>query len=210
MVALVVMMLARPGLAISVDQIIEKNRATLTGVRDFTCTLSFSVRSTSVRVPDSRATILFKMPDKFKAKPLDGDFAVLPKSWRFALGNVLSRLAQTCDIKVLREESLGGRNQHVLRADERGDKRRGNYHLVWVDAERFTVGVVRSYDGDQKPVTMAIGYVKQGQAWLPNLVNLDATFRSKDQEETLKATLKLTDYKVNVGLTDDQFKDEGK
>lgn len=201
---------ALPCLAISVEQITEKNKATLSGIKDFTCTMSFSVRGTSVRVPDSRAAILFKMPDKFKARPLDGDFAVLPKSWRFAMGNVLARLAQTCDVKLLREEPLGGRNQYVLRADERGDKRHGAYHLVWVDADSFTVGCVRSYEGNEKPVTMTIGYQQIGRAWLPNDVRLDATFRNKDQEESLKATLKMTDYKVNVGLTDDQFKDEGK
>lgn len=199
-----------PCSAITVEQVIEKNKATLTGIKDFTCVLSFSVKGTSVRVPDSRASILFKMPDKFRAKPLDGDFAVLPRSWRFAVGNIVARLAATCDLKVLREEDLGGRKQYVLRADERGDKGGGRYHLLWVDAERFTVGALRSYEPKEQPATMTLGYTAQGKAWLPCEVRINASFHHRDQEETLNATLKLTDYKVNVGLTDDQFKDEGK
>lgn len=206
---LTVLLLAAAGQAATVDSILANSRKTLTGVDSFTCTLRFNLRSTSVRVPDSRARISFKLPDKFKAEPLDGDYAVLPSSWRFALGNALTRLAESCRLRLLRSEALGGRNQYVLRADEKDADLKGVYHILWVDAERYTVSALRTYQPDQQPVTMTMGYTRSNQAWLPNVVKIEAQFRNdNDQNEKLTADLSLTDYRVNVGLKDSDFDEQ--
>lgn len=190
--------------AATVESILAASSRTLEGVRDFTCTMTFSVRSTSVRVPESRAKIAYKVPDKFRAEPQDGDFAVLPSTWKFALGNTLQELREHTTMRLLREERLGERNQYVIRADEKDSP--GSYYLLWVDTERSTLSAIRTYEPEMEPITMTMGYRREGRAWLPTVANMQAKVPGADgQIEEMRANLKLEGYRVNVGLTDAYF-----
>ncbi|MCZ7597023.1 MAG: family 10 glycosylhydrolase [Gammaproteobacteria bacterium] len=65
--ALLLLTLALSGAhAITVDEIVKGSRKVLDGVNDFTCIMTFTVRSTDMRVPPSRVRIKFKKPDKFR------------------------------------------------------------------------------------------------------------------------------------------------
>jgi outer membrane lipoprotein-sorting protein len=195
--------------ALTVDELVAKSRQVLDGVKDFTCTMTFSVRAPDVRVPDTRSKILFKQPDKCKAKPLDGDFAVLPRVWRMAVGQVLARLAETHRLTLLREEEVQDRRQGVLKAEpKQEDREHIAYHLLWVDAERGTLTRVRTYPRQGTPVNIDLSHTQRGKAWLPERVvaaGREPKAEGKGDEE-VRVTLRFGDYRVNVGLSDDEFK----
>jgi outer membrane lipoprotein-sorting protein len=210
--AMLFVALVRPAAADTVDDVIAGNRHTMDGVKDFTAVMYVKVNSDQVRVPESRAKVLFKAPDKFRAQPMDGDFAVMPRTWHSAVGNVLARLAEHCTVTLLRRETLGDRDYYVLKAVPKDDNDPIARHLLWVDTERYYVGVLRSYPREGPPATVRLGYVKHDQAWLVETATLEITIKARDDDgksktETLSADVRFEDYHVNVGLTDDQFKD---
>lgn len=197
--------------AATVDELVERNRHTLDGVRDFTCLLTFSVKSPSVRVPPSRAKLYFKQPDKFKAKPLDGDVTVLPRTWRFAVGSLLARLSKDHKLATLREESLDGRAQQVVKAVPKAADDQASYHLLWVDAERYTVTQVRTYPKHGPPASVKLTYQRHDQAWLPASAEAEGTAQRKGGgDEKFAVSLKFTGYEVNTGLSDAVFEEPRK
>lgn len=195
-----------PASAATVEELIERNRHTLDGIHDFTTTLTFTVKSKSVRVPRSRAKLFYKQPDKFKAKPLDGDVTVLPRTWRFAVSNVLSRLAHDHALSLLREESYHDRPHYVLKAVPKAKDDPLEYHLLWLDSEHATVTLMRSYPKQGPPASLAVTYLKQGQGWLPSRADVEGTAQRKGGgDEKFAVTLAFADYAVNTGLSDSLF-----
>lgn len=195
--------------AVTVAEIVERNRQVLAGVTDFSCLMTFTVRSTDIRVPDTRIRIYFKKPDRFKPEAVDQDFAVLPNTYRFAIGNVLERLVEEHRAVLLRSEERDGRRYHVLKMTPKEAQPPLLYHLIEVDAANATVSRMTSYLSDQKPSTVALSYEQHGSAWLPAGADIIGWQKRKmaDGEEwdAVRVGITFTRYKLNLGLKDSFF-----
>ncbi len=195
--------------AITVDAIVKGSRKVLDGVNDFTCIMTFTVRSADMRVPPSRVKIYFKKPDKFKPEAIDGDFAVLPNTYHFAIGNVLERMLEDHDATVLRDEVVKGRDTWVLQLTPQEDDTPIGRHLVYVDQQQYTLNRITTYPRNDKPLTLSTTYKKIGKAYLPAEANIDGyTRRKRRGEETVEEVhirLVWDQYKINVGLKDSLF-----
>jgi len=197
--------------AVTMDDILKGSRKVLDGVNDFTCIMTFTVRSADMRVPPSRVKIYFKKPDKFKPEAIDGDFAVLPNTYHFAIGNVLERMLDDHHAKILREQEVNGRDTWVLQLTPKEDGTPISRHLVYVDQQQYTINRITTYPVNDKPITLATTYRKIGKAYLPSEANIDGyTRRKKRGQETVEEVhIKLVwdKYKINVGLKDSLFDD---
>lgn len=197
--------------AVTVDEILTGSRKVLDGVNDFTCVMSFTVRSPDMRVPASRVRLYFKKPDKFKSEAIDGDFAVLPNSYRFAIGNVFERMLDDHTAKILRSEEVRGRPTWVLQMTPKDDGGPVVRHLVYVDQKQYTINRITTYPRNDKPLTLQTTYRRHGRAWLPADANIDgyARRRRKGEEQVEEVHIRLVwnQYKVNTGLKDSLFDD---
>lgn len=206
---------AAPSRAITVDEIVTRHGDMLARVNSMITIMTFSVQSPSMRVPDSRVRLYYKRPDHWKPEPLEGDFTVMPGSYRMVLGNVLGRLSEGNTLRLLRTENLGQRPNYVLKATPKEDNTGIYYHLVYVDAASFTVSRMITYPvGEgQKPVSLSLGYGRYGDvgAILPNQLRIDATApRQRDGQvvwEPMTITIRFTDYRINVPINDSVFAD---
>ncbi|MBI2298958.1 MAG: outer membrane lipoprotein-sorting protein [Armatimonadetes bacterium] len=207
-----VLCLTCPLAAETIEQIVARNKHMLDGINDFTCVMTFSVRSPSVRVPDSRVKLYFKKPDKFKPEPLDGDFAVVPKTYNLAVGNLLERMLKDHTVRLLGEEALNGREQCRLKLTPKAKDSPVSYHLLWVDREQATVSQVRTYPAKGPPATVTFTHQRQGRGYLPTSAQMEGTHRAREgqPEEKVQVTIRFTDYKVNIGLADSIFADKDK
>jgi outer membrane lipoprotein-sorting protein len=202
--------LTAPARAITVGEIVERGKHVLDGVNDFVCLMTFSVSSADMRVPDSKVRIFFKKPDKFRAEAVEGDFAVLPKTYHLAVGNVLERMVKENDTTYDRDENLGPRAQYVLRLLPKDENSPFQGHWVYVDQEHYTVTRIISYPRDDKPVVLSCGYQAWGKAFLVSSATIDGQQKRKDDDGEhyvpLRIKLAFTKYRVNVGLKDEEFK----
>ncbi|MCC7491220.1 MAG: outer membrane lipoprotein-sorting protein [Fimbriimonadaceae bacterium] len=210
--ALLLLTLPAGARSIRLDELTSRSRQTMTGVNDFTCRMTFTVRASDLRVPESRLKIYFKKPDKFKPEAIDGDFAVLPKTYNLAIGNILERMLKDHTARILREETVRDRLTWVLKLTPQEEDQVISYHLVYVDQEQYTVSRLVSYPRQEKPATMNLTYLRQGQAWLPQTAAIDAVQKRKAKDGAVSETpvavrLRFDQYKVNVGLSDSIFKD---
>lgn len=195
--------------AVTVQEIVDGNAKVQDGINDFTCLMTFSVRSPSVRVPDTRVKLYYKAPDRFKPEAVDGDFTVLPRTYRLAVGNILARLVKEHTVRLLGEETVNGRPCWRLKLAPQEPDTGLLYHLVSVDRERYTVARIRSYPQGEQPATLTMTQERHGRAWLPATATIEGLqkTRNSDQLEQVTVAIKFTKYKTNVGLTDEFFKD---
>lgn len=211
--ALLPLCLATASPAITADEIVKRSGQILTGINDYTCLMTFSIRSADMRVPDTRVKIYFKKPDKFKPEAVDGDFAVLPKTYHLAIGNVLQRLAEEHRLTLSREQEIAGRKYYLLRAVPKDEDSPVDYHWIYVDAQTYTVGRLSTYPKDDKPVTLKMGYQRHGKGYLISTATIDAYQKRKTEtgviNDPVVVNLRFDKYKVNVGLKDSIFRDEG-
>ena len=195
--------------AVTVDDIVKGSRKVLDGVNDFTCIMTFTVRSADMRVPPSRVKLYFKKPDKFKPEALDGDFAVLPNTYHFAMGNVVERMTEDHNLKILRSDELSGRKVWVLQATPKEDDTPIVRHLLYVDQQQYTLNRITTYPRNERPLSLQINFAKHGKAYLPKDATIDGyTRRKRHGEETVEEVhirLQWDKYRINVGLKDSDF-----
>lgn len=195
------------------EDILARSRHVADGVKDFTVVMTFRVQSTSARVPDSRVRIYYKAPDKFKPVPLDGDFTVLPRTYNFALGSVVDRLLEHHKPVLLAEQSIDGRAQHVIKLnpDEPGGPIQ--YHLLYLDRETYVVRRIRTYPANEAPVQLDVTHQRVSGFLMPTEVRVSGEsareVNGERQVERFSVTMKFDGYRVNTGLDDSIFRDEG-
>ncbi len=206
---LILLLAASAAPAITVQEIVSRSKHVLDGVNDFVCIMTFNVRSADMRVPDTRVRLYFKKPDRVKPEAIDKDFAVLPNTYHMAVGSVLDRLLDHNNARYIRDESLAGRPQWVLKLSPKESDTPILYHWVYVDQEQATVSRIATYPRQEKPATLNLTYQRWGKAWLPASATIDAYQKRKADEGVrwVPVTIRLgfSKYKVNVGLKDSQF-----
>jgi outer membrane lipoprotein-sorting protein len=202
--------------------ILENLEKGFEGINDFVSTIEAEVDMERVRVPKMKATMYFKKPDKVHFS--SANFAMLPRE-----GTMLnpSHLRQRYDPVLLGEDTSDGRALYKLQLTPKEPRNRPSQLMVWVDPNSWTIARMESIPYQGRVLRVAFTYgLEAGRFWLPRTMQASFDLAARDtmsRQPSLdlpdlddspqrprpmrsgNITVKYSDYKVNVGLTDDMF-----
>jgi hypothetical protein len=207
------------------DLILKRVIDSFNKVKDYEVEVQVKVDVDFIKVPDTKAKIYFKQPDKINFES-DG-FAMLPKEGiNFS---PMSFLKKDYTALYQREDYLDGHPVSVIKVIPSSEKSDIVLTTLWVDQSHNIIKKVESttktngtftidlkYDEDKKdfnlPYSMVFGF---------NIdkMNLSKTFTGQAETESHKNIGKTTsgkvyitysNYKVNIGLSDKIFEKKKK
>ncbi len=205
--------------------ILNKVKASFAKVKDYKADISVKVNMEYLKVPDMKATMYFKQPNKTK---LDSkEFAMLPKqAFNFSPTGMLDKDFNAIYVK---QDKIDGRTMNVVKVIPNSDSSIIILSTLWIDAEKNLVRKVESTARRGGSTQIELLYDNNFQYPLPKkiLFSLDVPklqlmqdLRNKkigqDNKNGQKATERgsveifYSNYKVNSGLSDDIFKEKKK
>lgn len=204
-------------------EIMKNIERTVEDVKDYTVELQAEVNMERMRIPKMMATMYFKRPDKIDFK--SESFVILPREG-IALDPALLRARY--DATLIGEEQIGEMKTHKLQLAAKETKTRLRQMFLWVDPSNWTIIKMETIPYQGRVLTALFTYaLQEGKYWLPQALKIsfeasgrDTTTRrtepdvasSPSLEEMQRPprsgniTVSYSNYKVNVGLTDEFFK----
>ncbi len=211
------------------EDILEKVKTNFSRVNDYEVTVNIKVDVNFLKVPETRAKIYYKQPDKIKLK--SEGFALLPKEgldfspYSFLEGDYTA---------IFDKENVIGNNPcYLIKIIPLGDKGDLILSTLWIDKNKYIIRKIESttksngtftidlkYDNDLKyplPSSMIFTFNVQ-KMQMPKEITGDMTDetnqekgkQNKSRTTTGKVYIDYSDYKVNSGLPDSLFSEEKK
>lgn len=186
---------------LSARQILEKVAQPREGLNDYVCTVTLSANSPKVHIEKATATMYYKRPHKFHFKSKEG-VALFPKQ-AFSADWVSSELAKKVDLKIVESGKHGGVTVHRIRVTDAANPDKGHVDLL-VDGDHYLLkGIEVAVPSGEMP-SMTVTHRKvAGKFWLPKRTILKAPVPGSKEPATF--TITFSDYRVNVGLSDELF-----
>lgn len=204
------------------NEILRRCAQSLEGIEDYTVDLTAEMDMDRVRIPQMRAVMYYKAPDKIHFE--SPNFAMLPREG-FALP--VKELAHRYDAAVRGEEVLEGKKTIKLLLVAKEPATRVQQLLAWIDPENMTIVKTETVPYRGRSVSVRLAYALQEQRyWLP--VSLKARFEvvggdtttgsefqipSAPQMEEFRRpprsgsmSIEYSNYRINTGLSDEMFK----
>ena len=207
------------------EEILENVKLKFSKVEDYIVDATIKVDVNFLRVPETKAVVYFKHPDKFK---LDSEgFALLPRQGlNFSPSSLLSG-----DFSSLysREDKIDDRNVHVIKVIPNTDTTNVILSTLWIDTRQYVVRKIETTTKNSGTITIEMDYAKESDFGLPSEVKLSfkvsemniphamtGDFDTTEETEDDKGGGPMTgivivnyeNYQINQGLTDDFFEDE--
>ena len=205
------------------EEILAKVKTEFEKVEDYQVDVQTKVDVSFLKMPDRKATIYYKKPDKFH---IDSEnFAMLPKSGlNFS---PLGFLNYKYTAFYEREDTVKGIPASVIKVIPLEGSAEVILSTLWIDTERNIIVKVKSSRKPQGNFIVNLQYLKTSDGfWLPSSILFefsidgsgfpkrfgdDEESKAKEKKddskkvETGKVYLTYTNYKVNVGLPDSMF-----
>lgn len=207
-------------------KILDAVKEKFNNVKDYEVDATITVDVNFLRVPESKAKIYFKQPDKLK---LDSEgFALLPKEGiNFSPNKLLSGDFSTIYIK---SDSLENHTVDVVKVIPTGDSAEVILTTLWVDSEMNVVRKIETTTKRNGTFEINLSYTESTYKFLPSEIKLmfsvsemqipkaisgelnnnEETGRRRKKDEPMTGTVivKYTNYKINRGLKDSLFENE--
>ncbi|MEX1139711.1 MAG: outer membrane lipoprotein-sorting protein [Bacteroidota bacterium] len=206
------------------DELLSRCESNFEGIEDYAVDLTAAINMERVRIPEMKAVLYFKRPDKINIK--SDSFAMLPREG-FALP--VTALARNYDAILKGKEEIEGKQWYRLQLTAKKAATRVQSLTVWVDPENYTLTQTSSAPYRGRSVTVRTWYARhQDRYWLPErmLVTFTSTapdtssadefsipgkpqleeFRRPPRNGTME--VRYANYRVNSGLSEDLFKRE--
>lgn len=204
-------------------KILESVKENFSQVKDYEVDATITVDVNFLRVPESKAKIYFKQPDKLK---LDSQgFALLPKEGiNFSPNKILSGNFSAIYIK---SDTLNNNDVDVVKVIPTSDSSEVILTTLWIDSEMHTVRKMESTTKRNGTFEINLFYESSGYKYLPSKVRLtfnvrdiqipkaisgdlnqdDRSGRKKRKNEPMVGTVIVNyeNYKINQGLEDSLF-----
>ena len=203
--------------SLSARQILEKASKNFEVISDYTTNVNVTVDSPSVHMKDMRATVYYKSPDKLHVDSKEG-FAMLPRKG-LMIGNPLRALMDSSDLFLKGSERVLGNDCYVVKASMKKDGI-GPEATVWIDKSVSLIRqmVVKPEVGPT--VTLNLWYSRVGgKYWMPTSTTAKMLIQAPEARrfhkekpgpgQPMVVKIKFSDYKVNTGLSDKIFQDQG-
>ncbi|MBK9097983.1 MAG: hypothetical protein IPM14_07660 [bacterium] len=205
------------------EAILEKVKAEFDKVEDYQVDVQTKIDVSFLKMPDRKATIYYKKPDKFHIDT--ENFAMLPKSGlNFS---PLGFLNYKYTAFYEREDTIKGNPVSVIKVIPLEGSAEVIISTLWVDTQRNIILKVESSRKPQGNFVVNLDYLKTTDGfWLPSSILFEFSIdgsglpkrfgddrgsndkQKKDDSkkvETGKVYLTYSNYKVNKGLPDSIF-----
>ncbi len=203
--------------------ILEKVKNEFEKVEDYQVDVQIKVDVSFLKMPDRKAVIFYKKPDKFHVE--SDNFALLPKSGlNFSpLGFLNYKYTSFYE----REDTVSGVSTTVVKVIPLEGNADVILSTLWIDTKRNIIMKAESSRKPQGTYTIDLKYLKTSEGfWLPSSLVFEFTLdgtglperfdENKDsksvktekdtvKEKTGKVFLTYSNYKVNKGLSDEIF-----
>lgn len=210
------------------DKILEAVKTKFESVKDYEVDASITVDVNFLRVPESKAKIFFKQPDKLK---LDSEgFALLPKEGiNFAPTKLLNGEFSSIYVK---SDTLRNHNVDVIKVIPLSDSSNIILTTLWVDSEMDIVMKMETTTKRNGTFVINLMYDESNYKFLPSEVRLTFSVseiqipkaisgelnnddnensggrRKKNEPMTGTVIVKYSNYKINQGIEDSFFEKE--
>ena len=206
-------------------EVLQKVVKGVEGVQDYEVSLEADVHLERVRIPRAKATMYFKKPDKVHFD--SPSIAMMPREGvAFNSAAVLEQYTA----QMIGEDTVQGKKAFKLQLAAKAATARLRQLFIWVNPENWTISRLQTIPHEGRILTMDFSYgLQDGKYWMP--VALTASFGILDeggmrrpqadsssspetpldqmQMRTPRSgsiTITYSDYKINVGLSDEIFK----
>jgi len=224
--ALIALLILTPGIYAQTKdpaKILSAVRQKFEKISDYEVDVNIKVDINYIKVPDSKAKLFFKQPDKVKIE--SAGFAMLPKNGvNFAPTQFLKDEYNSI---YVRQEVSGGKKLYVVKVIPNSDTSDVILSTLWIDTELNIIRKVETTGKKGGTTTIELKYADNGSA-LPSEVKFFFNFgnfqvspginsgeNEQDSKKTkgrgsLKGTVILTyeNYKVNMGIPDAVFNEK--
>lgn len=194
-------------------------------IKDYRAALDVKLDVDFLKVPEIKAEILYKAPDKFKLNA-EG-FALLPKQGLQFSPLALLNASYTSFVE--REEVFDGVTCKVVKVVPLGDTKEIILHTLWVDESAFIIRRIESTTRGNGTFSITLGYspalLKKyplpdemnfefdiSKTNLPRGISPDSEPEKKSKKRNAitkgKVEIRYTNYRVNQGLSDDLFREK--
>lgn len=206
------------------EEILENVKSKLYGVSDYSVEAVVKVDVNFLKVPETRATIYFKQPDKLKLES-DG-FALLPKEGlNFSPAKLLK---DEYTAVVAKEEIINGKDVYLIKIIPLSDTSEFVLADLWIDKAEYVVHKIETTTKKSGTVTIELSYKDQLKYALPSKLKLSfkveqmnlppgMTGEYQPNQETQKSgkmtgtvIVEYKNYQINIGLSDEFFDEADK
>jgi len=197
---------------LSAKEIVAKAAERFNLIKDYTVDIKVAVDGPTVHIPDMRAKLYYKQPNKLKVGSEDG-FAAVPKQG-LMMENAIRDMISASDLNVIGDERINGFICYVIKGTfSKGEQSPPS--VVWVDKKHWLIRQIHSKPDFGEMTKINISYTRvANKYWLPKTTIAKVfyvTFPNARVEGTEKSTRPTTitvtfsNYRVNTGLKDTIF-----
>lgn len=206
------------------EKILAKAKEVAEAIKDYSCNVEIKIDVEFLKVPDNKAKLYYKYPDKVKIET-DGSFALMPKEGlNFSPGAILNQQFTSIYEK---DEKVDGVNCAIIKVIPTGSESDVILSTLWIDRSNYfirkmqtttktngTFQIYLKYDTQKykhaTPVELVFSF-EIAKFKLPRMMNNDKDKKKDDGKAKTegKVFVKYSNYSINTGLKDSFF-DEAK
>ena len=207
------------------DEILAKVVKGFEEVKDFSAVIDAEINMERVQIPKMHAELFFKKPDKVHFS--SPGFLLVPREGVALNPSVLQEHYLTTSAV---RDTMNGKMLYKLLLAAKDAKTRLRALSIWVDPTNWTITKIETIPYEGRTLSMIFTYeCQQEKYWLPSkLVVLFASESDKAQKDTSSPidnqlegiqrsmprngtiTVAYSNYKINIGLSDEIFEKKEK
>jgi len=207
------------------SEVLQKLEKGVEDVQDYQVSLEADVHLERVRIPRAKATMYFKKPDKIHFD--SPSIALMPREGvAFNSAAVLEQYTA----QMIGGDTIQGKKVLKLQLAAKESNARLRQLFIWVNTETWTISRLQTIPHEGRILTMDFSYsLQNGKYWMPASLTasfglLDKGGMKKPQADSSSSpetpldqmqsraprsgsiTITYSDYRINIGLSDDIFK----
>jgi len=189
------------------------------GLKDYTVDVRVHFDMEAIKAPDMQAKLFYKSPDKMKVESKGVFF--LPRGTGYF--NPASFKPENFDIRILERLTYEGKNAVRLQLTPKEIRRDNQRVVLTIDTDRSLILRVDTLTAEGGEIRTAIDYGRFGDYELPTHIGLQleappaeadkmkelVPFAHRTQRVAGKVDITYSNYRVNLGLSDEIFKENG-
>jgi hypothetical protein len=197
------------------QQIVATVKQHFDEVKDYTVTITASVNMEKMKIPEMKATLYFKQPDKVHIE--SKSFSMLPRE---GMGLQPADMLSKYDATLIKSGKRDGVMFYDLRLVSKAEKgKQVREYFVSINGDEWVVSHIESFPMPGRKITIDFTHTLiADQYWLPSTMEVNYTSEQTDEQPSTPspapqrgmprkgtASVRYTDYTVNTGLPDELF-----
>lgn len=207
MMTLALVALASGAYAMTPMELVQKAMQVQGQVRDYTATVTVSIKAPNLQMPARTTKVYYKKPDKLHVQ--SQGLVIIPRD-ALLMGDLASHLEENTQASLVGTGTLDGRPVTCVKLTPLDAGPGTGRILVWIDIDRFLLVKTEIWDVATKAMTITFTHtLVQERYWMPDEIVCDLSAHMLNGDgETARATVSFADYRINTGLSDDIFEDD--